>query len=175
VYKIPANEPMLNAPNNFVHGQLLITAVQQFVVPDGVYLVWVSLTDAGVTGTNGTVGGAAGAGGAAGNWCMSQAVQVTPGMVILCSPGLTSAATTTFGNVSITKSTGQPGDANLIGTGGRGGSNPFGTGGYSGFNTGTAGGQAYGYGGGGGGGGSDGVATAGAGGAFAPGMILVEW
>jgi hypothetical protein len=179
MYKIPANEPMLNAPNNLVHGKLLITAVQNFVVPDGVFQLCVSLCDAGADGVTGAAG-AAGAGGAGGAFALWQPVQVTPGMVILCSPGLTASAVTTFGAFSITKQAGPVGGGDFIvpataALGGQGGSVPmFGCGGVGGTSA-TNGGNAVGYGAGGGGGGGDGSASSTAGGSHANGAILVEW
>ncbi len=53
MFKIPANELNLNAPNNVVHGKAVLGAnpalvngaaqTGSFSVPDGVYVLWVSL------------------------------------------------------------------------------------------------------------------------------------
>ena len=98
MYDIPANQKALgNAPNNVVHGKVLLipgapiandgnTHSGTFVVPDGVYLLWISLVQSGVI--NGTGSGLG---------KVVVPMQVTPGEVINWFVAAVSGAATTFG------------------------------------------------------------------------------
>lgn len=60
---IPSNSPLTNAPNNVVHGVFSYVGFNNssvadtehlFPVPDGVYIIWVTMTGAGNCGANAT-------------------------------------------------------------------------------------------------------------------------
>src|ERR1700685_1249334 len=82
MYGIPGvdiGEAQTQSPNGAVHGQAtyLFTAsaaVQLGAVPDGVFVIWVTLVGAGSTGTV-----ASGSGGAGGGVFYKQPLRVTPG------------------------------------------------------------------------------------------------
>ena len=79
MFEIPQYSRLLNCPNNVVHGRLNIPASTvpfDFVVPDGVYIMWVSLFGSGGSSDSVPKPGAGGA------QLYKFAVYVQPGMPV---------------------------------------------------------------------------------------------
>lgn len=162
------------------HGKQLFTESGVFTVPAGVQQVWVSLCGGGGNGAAGNNGvGDGGGGGGAAAKLAHEVTGLTQGTDIIVTVGAVNGVSSFGDHVSC------PGGSSASGlnggaAGGGGGAN----GGYSGYGGGgclfgaggmrgtTAGNPGSGYGSGGAGGGQDGNY---AGGAGAPGMVLVEW
>jgi hypothetical protein len=128
--------PVGLSKQNPIHGILLFTASGEFVVPDGVYSLWVSGCGPGGNGGNGgttsgaSTSGSGGGGGGAGDVAIRRLIPVIPRQAIPVVVGLTSGNSTSFGSF-FTLASGTDG-----GNGTSGGLNQLGGGG------GTTGGQA---------------------------------
>lgn len=124
MYSIPANNPLLNASNNIVHGHFALDitsgALTSFsgIIPDGVFVVWATV----VGGGGGGDGGAGGSGGAGGGVIYKFPILVVPGMFFNMTKG-TGGSIGNSGNNSILTLAGYTltangGTAGSTGTGG---------------------------------------------------------